>query len=1033
MIGKVVSHYRILEKLGEGGMGVVYKAEDTALKRTVALKFLPPEFTFDPEAKQRFLHEAQAASALDHPNICTIYDVGQTEDGQTYIVMAYYEGQTLSEKIEASMEDGGLKIEDGIDVAIQVCQGLYRAHEAGIIHRDIKPANIMVTKRGEVKILDFGLAKLSGQSRLTKTGTTLGTAAYMSPEQARSEPIDQRSDLWSLGVVLYEMIAGQPPFKSNNEQALLYQILNEVPRPMRKSKIKIEIENEIKSEGEAEIPEALEQIVQKALAKKPEKRYQTAEDLLADLRIMKGGEETSELTLAGELAKKSARRKTLARLGLGAAVVAIAAVVYIFLSPILQESALASNPKTILIIPFENQTGDNGLDYLQLTIQDQLITSLEQSKYFRVVTRQRIMDLLKQMGKQGVDRVEHTLGLELCRREGAEVIIEGSFTRAGTLYATTARLLNTTTIQPLNTFTANGQGVESYLLTQIDKLSKDISNGLGIRRTTTEETLRPIAEVTTSSPEAYQLYLAGLDKIGDIDYAHARPPLEMAVQKDSNFVLAWLSLIEPCVGTGDDAAAELCKKKASSLARKATEQERFMIAEFDSVVRKEVMEGRPADEFEFTRYRAERFPKDKLFQVLWASMLFGRQGRLNEAIEVYTKALELDPMYRRALNELGYAYANAGLIDKSIETFKRYAAAHPGDANPYDSMGDIYRGSGREEEAIDAYKQALALNPDFAASAMNIAVTSFRREDFNEALHWIDRAIEITPATGLKAYYMNLKAYYLFWLGRLKEAQAELRAAEALILKAGSQYEHQMTEIEPWIAYERGDVRRARNLLRVRWTKDVINMLIDSSESVGRETELNYFLGLMDLKATQIDSAESRLKQIDKLHSQIKPGDSTLRSTRIANRLYERNGGRLRGELFLKKGLHAEALEASLYMKEGRESHPVPFHVFNTYIGNDRFLAVPQDLVPRAYVAMDSLDKAIAAYERAVFHTPGQVWPIIPRYHYRLAFLYEQKGLKDKAIAEYEKFLKIWGKADPIYKEPADARARLARLKRDGG
>ena len=210
MIGKTISHYKILEKLGEGGMGVVYKAEDTKLQRTVAIKFLPPESTRDPEAKERFIHEARAASALDHPNICTIHEIDESE-GQTFIVMAYVEGQSLKEKIKA----GPLKLAEVVGIGLQIAEGLKEAHDKNIIHRDVKPANIMVTTSGQTKIMDFGLAKLMGQTKLTKEETTLGTVAYMSPEQTRGEKVDHRTDIWSLGVVLYEMITGQLPFKGD--------------------------------------------------------------------------------------------------------------------------------------------------------------------------------------------------------------------------------------------------------------------------------------------------------------------------------------------------------------------------------------------------------------------------------------------------------------------------------------------------------------------------------------------------------------------------------------------------------------------------------------------------------------------------------------------------------------------------------------------------------------------------------------------------------------------------------------------------
>ncbi len=268
MIGKTVSHYKIIEKLGAGGMGEVYKAEDLKLERTVALKFLPSEYTRDDEAKDRFIREAKATSSLEHPNICTIHEVNETDEGQLFIVMSCYEGETLKEK----MSQGLLRVEDAVNIAVQIAQGLSRAHEEGIIHRDIKPANVIVTNRGEVKILDFGLAKLVGKAQLTKDTSTLGTVSYMSPEQASGKDVDHRTDIWSLGVVLYEMLTGKLPFKGDYEQAVIYSILNDEPDPIR--------------ELEPLLSEELERIVSKTLTKNSYQRYQQTDEILLDLKSL---------------------------------------------------------------------------------------------------------------------------------------------------------------------------------------------------------------------------------------------------------------------------------------------------------------------------------------------------------------------------------------------------------------------------------------------------------------------------------------------------------------------------------------------------------------------------------------------------------------------------------------------------------------------------------------------------------------------------------------------------------------------------
>ena len=269
MVGETISHYRITEKLGEGGMGVVYKAEDLQLGRTVALKFLAPHAAEDPESKTRFLREARTSASLDHPNICGVYEIGET-DGQPFFSMAFIEGQTVRDKIR----ERPLPLEEALDIAIQTGEGLAVAHKKGIIHRDVKSANLMVTP-DQVKVMDFGLAKAVGGSNVTKTGTTLGTVAYMSPEQAQRKPLDARSDIWSLGVVVYEMVTGRLPFEGEDEQPVMLSIITEEHEPVTALRVGV--------------PPELDRILAKAMAKNPRERYQHIEDMLVDLRALRAG------------------------------------------------------------------------------------------------------------------------------------------------------------------------------------------------------------------------------------------------------------------------------------------------------------------------------------------------------------------------------------------------------------------------------------------------------------------------------------------------------------------------------------------------------------------------------------------------------------------------------------------------------------------------------------------------------------------------------------------------------------------------
>ena len=356
MIGKTISHYKILSEIGSGGMGVVYKAEDKNLKRHVALKFLPPELTRDNEARERFIHEAQSASALDHPNVCTVHEIGKTDDNQMFIAMGYYEGETLKDKIAGvgakgpspTLGPSPIKVDEALDVAIQIATGLEKAHKKNIVHRDIKPANIFITNDKLIKILDFGIAKLSGQTKLTKDKNTLGTVAYMSPEQSTGDELDSRSDIWSLGVVLFEMITGKLPFKGEYEQAVMYSIINDEP------------------EMDVLTPE-LKEIISRALTKEKEKRYQHIEELLEDIKnIVLQKEKQATATYKEESKKKPIYFV----IGI---IIILAVVTMIFFYPFKDRSPSVNS---LAVLPFMNVKNNVEIDYLGFALAVDIIADL---------------------------------------------------------------------------------------------------------------------------------------------------------------------------------------------------------------------------------------------------------------------------------------------------------------------------------------------------------------------------------------------------------------------------------------------------------------------------------------------------------------------------------------------------------------------------------------------------------------------------------------------------------------------------------
>jgi tetratricopeptide (TPR) repeat protein len=958
VIGQTVSHYRIIEKLGEGGMGVVYKAEDLKLDRFVALKFLPRQLSADHETKARFIHEAKSASSLDHPNICAIHEIDETPDGQTFIVMPCYEGETLREKIKK----GPLGVDETIDIVIQVGLGLAKAHEKGIVHRDIKPGNILVTTDGQVKLVDFGVAKLAGQTALTKTGARVGTVGYMSPEQVLGETLDARSDVFSLGVVMYELLTGRLPFRGEHEAAILYSIIHEAPQPLSKHR--------------SDVPEAVAETVERALAKDVAERYADAGELVRDLEAVR-----VEVAMGKPLptrrrrgARMRPRRKR---------TVAVSAAAILVIALVVARLLWWPSPgEAVAVVDFRDlANADDAATSAGMT--NLVHVGLVESSPVRIISSELLHDLRRRLFDSARGPIDAGQALEVARQAAASLLLSGQIGAIEGEPYVTWQLVDVATGKSLAARRVAGDN----LAVIADQIVGSVLPLLAERSGSPESRApRSVADMTSKSGEAYEHYTRGVLAGEEMRSVDALREFQTAVDLDSTFALAFFELSRTYDINVEREAARAHAERAWSLRAALGLKDRMRVEAW-----RERLEGREAEAITVYRELLQRWPDDRdalndLLFLLYYNWYY------DEVLEAAAQGLKLYPDDVIFGLFYGQSLAFTGHSDEALHAMQRYVERHEQNPNAWDALGLRYLAAGMPDTAEVAFRKALAIDPHFFPSQCGLGYCDYVRGDVENAIRTMESLLATSDVT--ESDRLAVFTDVAFWpglallhaeAGRFRNAlDAFEEAGRSTSIPQGATLLHGRTQLLLRMGRGADALRLAEAL--------IVNADTPQARLAGRHYRIRALLATDSLDAARTAASD--------LLAEEKRGapQPFLRLKTTA-------------DIAIAEGKPNEAIQAL----QGMIRHGVPD-------GGLHDIERRENLAQALHMGGDSKEAVKVLRELL------KIYGSHAEAHYQLGMIYQDMGRGAEARTEYEAFLKAWSRADEGLPQVTDARARLEAL-----